>query len=121
VARSTVYSVAERFRAAGEFGLLDRREDNGEFKLDEEGYLARLHTVVQSHPEEFGWKRPTWAREMLVATMRQQTGVKVHVGTMSRGACAASCGGEPARPPNAICERPLDGTVPCVAELRTVI
>lgn len=83
VARSTVYSVAERFREAGEFGLLDRREDNGEFKLDE-GYLARLHTVVQSCPEAFGWKRPTWTREMLVATMRQQTGVKVHVGTMSR-------------------------------------
>ena len=30
IARSTVYRVAERFRQLGEWGLWDRREDNGE-------------------------------------------------------------------------------------------
>jgi len=29
VGRSTVYAVAQRFRTAGEAGLVDRREENG--------------------------------------------------------------------------------------------
>lgn len=83
VARSTVYRVAERFRFLGEAGLLDHREDNGQTKLDE-SYLAVLHEVVKSNPQEHGWKRPTWTREILVETMRQKTGVRIHPATMSR-------------------------------------
>jgi transposase len=83
VGRSTVYSVAERFREFGEVGLLDRREDNGQEKLDE-SYLAILYKVVRSNPEAHGWRRPTWTREMLVETMRKKTGVRIHVATMSR-------------------------------------
>jgi len=83
VGRSTVYRVARRFREQGEVGLLDRREDNGQVKLDER-YLSDLHEVVRGHPEQYGWSRPTWTREMLVRTMRAQTGVTVHVATMSR-------------------------------------
>jgi transposase len=83
VGRSTVYSVAERFREFGEVGLLDRREDNGQEKLDE-SYLAILYKVVRSNPEAHGWRRPTWTREMLVETMRKKTGVRIHVSTMSR-------------------------------------
>ena len=49
VARSTVYRVAKRFREAGEVGLVDRREENGEKKLDER-YLAELHKLVASSP-----------------------------------------------------------------------
>lgn len=83
VARSTVYRVAGRFRECGAAGLVDRREENGERKLDE-GYLAQLYEVVASSPEEHGWKRPTWTREMLVETMRKKTGVPLHVSTMSK-------------------------------------
>jgi transposase len=83
VARSTVYRVAERFRELGEFGLLDRREDNGDLKLDEY-YLSILYKVVKGNPEDFGWKRPTWTRELLLETMRRQTGVGIAVSTMSR-------------------------------------
>jgi len=82
VGRSTVYSVAKRFREVGEAGLVDRREGNGDRKLDER-YLAVLHEVVKSSPHEHGWRRPTWTREMLVETMRKKTGVRIHVGTMS--------------------------------------
>ena len=32
VSRNTVYQVARRFREAGEAGLVDRREENGEKK-----------------------------------------------------------------------------------------
>jgi len=83
VSGSTVYRVAGRFRSEGEAGLLDRREDNGERKLDER-YLAMLYELVRSCPEDHGWFRPTWTRELLVETMRKKTGVRVHVATMSR-------------------------------------
>lgn len=86
VSRSTVYRVAERYREYGEAGLIDRREENGDDKLDE-CYLATLWQVVASSPLEYGWLRPTWTREMLVKTMQKETGVQIHVSTMS---CALS-------------------------------
>jgi transposase len=82
VSRSSVYNVAERFREWGEAGLIDRREENGECKLDDE-YLAALHEVVRSSPEQYGWRRPTWTRELLVTTLRRLTGITIHVATMS--------------------------------------
>jgi len=83
VSRTTVYRVAKRFRKQGEVGLLDHREDNGERKLDE-CCLAKLYDTVRRNPQEFGWRRPTWTREMLVETLRKRTGVGMHVTTMSR-------------------------------------
>jgi transposase len=83
VHRTTVYQVARRFRARGEWGLLDGREDNGTTKLDER-YLATLYQVVRSSPQDYGWRRPTWTRELLVATLARHAGVCIHVATMSR-------------------------------------
>lgn len=83
VDRSTVYRVAARFRQFGEAGLLDGREDNGQVKLDEL-YLATLSRVVRSNPQKLGWRRPTWTREMLVETLREKTGTRIHRATMSR-------------------------------------
>lgn len=83
VSRSTVYHVGQRFRDAGEVGLVDRREENGERKLDEV-YLGQLYDIVASSPQQHGWKRPTWTREMLIETMRRKTGVEIHPATMSR-------------------------------------
>lgn len=81
--RATVYRAAERFRQAGEAGLVDRREENGTRKLDER-YLATLYEVVRSSPREHGWLRPTWTREMLIETLAAKTGVRVDPATMSR-------------------------------------
>jgi transposase len=83
VARKTVYSVAGRFREGGEAGLVDRREENGERKLDDD-FLGLLYEVVRSTPVQHGWLRPTWTREMLVETMFRKTGVHIDVTTMSR-------------------------------------
>jgi transposase len=80
---TTVYRVAKRFREYGEWGLLDQREDNGTTKLDER-YLAILYNMVRSCPQNYGWRRPTWTREILVKTMFKKTGTRVHVATMSR-------------------------------------
>ena len=83
VHNTTVYQVANRFRERGEWRLLDGREDNGTSKLDER-FLTRLYEVVRARPPQFGWLRPTWTRELLVQTMVRETGVRIHVGTMSR-------------------------------------
>ncbi len=87
VAVSTVYAVAQRFREYGEAGLVDRREDNGDRKLDER-YLQTLYDVVKSTPRAYGWHRPTWTRELLVKTLQKLTGVRIHVSTMSRALAA---------------------------------
>jgi transposase len=80
---SWVNRVVARFRDAGVAGLLDRREDNGTTKLDE-GYLATLYDVVDDSPQDYGYPRPTWTRELLAKVMRTVTGVSVHPATMSR-------------------------------------
>ena len=83
VHNTTVYRVLERVRQYGEAGLYDGRADNGTDKLDED-YLSRLHTIVSKTPLDYGWRRPTWTRELLVNTMVRLTGVRIHVATMSR-------------------------------------
>ena len=83
VHHTTVGRVVQRFRRYGEAGLQDGRADNGADKLGE-GYLQRLHTIVSNSPGLYGWRRPTWTRELLIETMVRLTGVRIHVTTMSR-------------------------------------
>jgi transposase len=80
---TTVGRVVQRFLRYGEAGLQDGRSDNGEDKLSED-YLQRLHTIVSNSPDLYGWRRPTWTRELLIETMVRLTGVRIHVTTMSR-------------------------------------
>ena len=81
--RSWVSRVVQRFREEGRAGVLDRREDNGQAKLNEE-YLGQLYDVVSRGPPDYGHRRPTWTRELLVEVMTDLTGIRIHVGTMSR-------------------------------------
>jgi transposase len=83
VHNTTVYRVLKRFRTYGEAGLRDGRADNGAEKLGE-AYLGKLDRVVRATPKDYGWRRPTWTRELLVETLVRLTGVRVHVATMSR-------------------------------------
>jgi len=80
---SWVNRIVARFRDLGTAGLLDRREDNGERKLSE-WFLATLHDVVDGCPQDYGYPRPTWTRELLAKILHTLTGVKVHPATMSR-------------------------------------
>jgi transposase len=80
---TTVYRIVKRFQAYGEAGLRDGRVDNGGDKLDED-YLGQLYQVVRATPQDYGWRRPTWTRELLVKTMVRLTGRRLHVATMSR-------------------------------------
>jgi transposase len=83
VHHTTVGRAVQRFRQWGEAGLHDGRADNGADKLDED-YLQRLHTIVGRTPADYGWRRPTWTRELLIETMVRLTGVRIHTSTMSR-------------------------------------
>jgi transposase len=80
---TTVYRVVDRFQAYGEAGLADGRVDNGDDKLVE-GYLSELNRVVRATPQDYGWRRPTWTRELLIEAMVRLTGIRIHVTTMSR-------------------------------------
>jgi transposase len=80
---SWVNRVVARFDQYGVAGLMDRREDNGQEKLDEY-YLATLYELVEGSPQAYGYPRPTWTRELLVKVMFRLTGVRVHPATMSR-------------------------------------
>jgi transposase len=83
VHRDTVYRVARRFRDCGELGLLDRRVNNGPGKLSGD-YLSALDRLVRGSPQDHGHRRPTWTRELLLATMLSLGFKKVHVATLSR-------------------------------------
>jgi transposase len=80
---TTVYRVVKRFGHYQEAGLWDAREDNGAEKLGEV-YLGKLDQIVRGSPQDYGWKRPTWTRELLVETLVRQTGVRIALTTMSR-------------------------------------
>jgi transposase len=80
---TTVYRVIDRFQRYGEAGLADGRADNGADKLGE-NFLSQLDRVVRAMPRDYGWRRSTWTRELLVATLVRLTGIRVHVTTMSR-------------------------------------
>jgi transposase len=81
---STVSRTLDRYEAYGEAGLLDRREDNGRTKADDL-YVQTVRWVLAGTPRDFGHRRPTWTRALLIETARRFTGgVTVSRTTMGR-------------------------------------
>ncbi len=66
VARSTVVRTADRFAAEGVAGLFDKRRHNGKPKVDAL-FRRRVAELLRRTPQDFGWFRPTWTRELLSA------------------------------------------------------
>ena len=83
VALGTVPAVLQRWKRYGPLGLVDRREDNGEAKVDEH-FLDGVWEVLEHPASHYGWPRPTWTIELLILTMVGKTGVRVSRSTMSR-------------------------------------
>jgi len=81
---SQVYRIAGRFVEEGEIGLADRREDNGETKVDESYQAELLRLVANDSPQDHGYRRPTWTQELLLLVMEQTTGVRISQSRMSR-------------------------------------
>ena len=82
IAPSHAIKTARRFLQHGLEGLEDRRRENGNRKVDED-LCQKLHEILSRAPEDFGWQRPTWTRELLAWTMERETGVRVSVTTVS--------------------------------------
>lgn len=81
---SQVYRTTNRFVEEGPAGLADRREDNGDSKVDEYYELALLRLIAESSPRRHGYRRPTWTQELLVLVLEKKTGIRISCTTMSR-------------------------------------
>jgi putative transposase len=80
---SQVYRVAHLFLEEGLRGMADKREDNGEHKIDGR-YTSELLTIVAASPQKYGYLRPTWTQELLILVLAERMGVTISVTTMSR-------------------------------------
>lgn len=79
----TVSRVLNRWKQVEWAALMDRREDNGDRKIDAR-FLKQLARVLQKSPPDFGWPRPTWTQELLILVLKKRLGVAVCRATMSR-------------------------------------
>lgn len=114
--RSQVYRVANRFVAEGLSGLVDRREDNGTLKADEE-YAGFILIAVSESPAQYGYDRPTWTQELLVIVAEKYLGVHTSTTTMSR--LLSRLGARHGRPKPAVdCPWPLSAKTRRLNQIR---
>jgi transposase len=83
IARSTVVTAAHRYVDEGIEGLFDHRRSNGARKADD-AFHRRVARILRQTPEDFGWRRPTWTRELLCLQMVREGSERVSVCTMGR-------------------------------------
>jgi|CXWL01.1.fsa_nt_gi transposase len=116
IARSTVVKTADRFAKEGIEGLYDKRHGNGAAKVDD-AFRRRVGELLRSTPEDFGWMRPTWTRELLCLEMVRTGWQKVAVCTMGRA--LAFIGARLGMPkPIVLCPWPRDERLRVLAEIR---
>jgi len=80
---STVAGAVRRYLQFGVEGLLDGRRFNGKQKVDDI-FQQHLGAVLCGTPQDYGWERPTWTRELLCLEMRHRGFPRVAVCTMGR-------------------------------------
>lgn len=80
---STIGRVRNRWIEEGEAGLADRREDNGERKMNER-YKEALVRMLQKTPRDFGCRRPTWTQRLMIEVLASRTGVRISRRSMGR-------------------------------------
>jgi transposase len=83
MARSSIYSVRDRYLRGGLDALEDGRCNNGKRKVDA-AFYEHVSVMVSGFPEQYEWCRPTWTRELLCRTMKERHDVQVSVSTMGR-------------------------------------
>ena len=83
VARATVVRTAHRYAEQGVAGPYDKRSDNGNPKVDDD-FRQRVVGLLRRTPEDVGWSRPTWTRELLCLQMTREGWPPVGATTMGR-------------------------------------
>lgn len=80
---STVVSAVRRFEEGGQRALADRRAGNGQRKVGE-GFREHLRTVLAGTPQDWGWRRTTWTRELLARELESHGLPRVSVASVGR-------------------------------------
>ncbi|MBM7115723.1 IS630 family transposase [Archangium primigenium] len=80
---STVADAVRRYKQTGRHGLLDRRAGNGRRKVGEP-YEAQLKHVLEGTPQDMGWLRTTWTRELLACELERRGLPRVSVTSVGR-------------------------------------
>lgn len=83
VASAHVSRTRDRYVRHSIEGLYDQRRSNGRRKVGVH-FLRMLRTLLLSNPNDHGWMRPTWTRELLCLQMEQHGYPRVAVCTMGR-------------------------------------
>ncbi len=118
IARSTVVRTAASFETAGVDGLLDQRWRNGTPKVDAP-FRTRVAVLLRGTPEDFGWLRPTWTRELLCLQMRREGWPRIAVCTMGRA--LAHLGARLGVPkPIVLCPWPRDAREAVLRQIRAL-
>lgn len=118
VARSTVVRTAKRFANEGPKGLFDKRRHNGKRKANG-AFRSRVVELLRRTPEDFGWKRPTWTRELLCVQMKKEGWPEV--GNTTMGRALARIGARLGMPkPIVLCHWKRDARLARLAELRAL-
>jgi transposase len=119
VAVSTVIRTAQRFLRYGINGLYDRRRSNGQRKVSD-SFRQHLGVALCGIPQDYGWERPTWTRELLCLEMEERGFPLVSVCTMGRA--LANIGARLGRPkPIVLCPWPHRKRDALLAELRALV
>jgi transposase len=80
---SQAYRVAHSFIQEGLQAVADKREDNGDQKINAR-YTSELLTILTSSPQDHGFLRPTWTQELMILVLAECTGITVSTATISR-------------------------------------
>jgi transposase len=118
IARSTVVRAQKRFVADGVEGLRDQRRGNGTTKAGD-AFRRRVVALLRGSPEDVGWPRPTWTRELLCLQMKREDWPAVAVCTMGR--VLARIGARLGTPkPIVLCPWRRDARLRRIAEIRAL-
>ena len=118
IAVSTVVRAAHAYLAEGVEGLYDKRLRNGRPKADG-AFRARVTSLLHGTPEDFGWSRPTWTRELLCLQAEREGRPAVSVSTMGR--VLAHIGARIGMPkPVVLCPWKRDARLARLAEIRAL-
>jgi transposase len=115
---STVVRAAHAYLAEGIQGLYDKRLRNGRPKADG-AFRACVTSLLRGTPEDFGWRRPTWTRELLCRQAEREGRPAVSVSTMGRA--LARIGARIGMPkPVVLCPWKRDARLARLAEIRAL-
>ncbi len=84
VAVSTVVSAAKRWLLGGIEQLYDQRVHNGRARKVDDEFVEMVSAALYETPQDRGWERPTWTRELLCLEMKRLRLPRVSVCTMGR-------------------------------------